>query len=41
MIQTMVDNTTFSVNSTNLDMRIGQAEIYLKEFENEVKKEKC
>ncbi|MBR2672426.1 MAG: hypothetical protein IKE27_09510 [Oscillospiraceae bacterium] len=38
MIQTMVDNTTFSVNSTNLDMRIGQAEIYLKEFENEVKR---
>ena len=34
----MVDSTTFSVNATNLTMRIQQAEIYLKEFENEVKR---
>ena len=34
----MVDKTTFSVNAANLAMRIGQAEIYLKEFENEVKR---
>ena len=37
-MMTMVDNTTFSVNASNLTMRIGQAEIYLKEFENEVKR---
>ena len=37
-MKTMVDNTTFSVNSTNLTMRIQQAEIYLKEFENEVRR---
>ena len=34
----MVDKTTFSVNASNLTMRIQQAEIYLKEFENEVKR---
>ena len=34
----MVDQTTFSVNESNLSMRIGQAEMYLKEFENEVKR---
>ncbi len=34
----MVDQTTFSVNDSNLTMRIQQAEIYLKEFENEVKR---
>ncbi|MBQ5756791.1 MAG: hypothetical protein IIV88_05980 [Erysipelotrichaceae bacterium] len=34
----MVDSTTFTVNSTNLTMRIQQAEMYLKEFENEVKR---
>lgn len=34
----MVDKTTFTVNESNLDMRIGQAEMYLKEFENEVKR---
>ncbi len=34
----MVDKTIFSVNATNLTMRIQQAEIYLKEFENEVKR---
>ena len=34
----MVDKTTFSVNASNLTMRIGQADIYLKEFENEVKR---
>ena len=34
----MVDSTVFSVNSTNLTMRIQQAEIYLKEFENEVRR---
>ena len=32
----MVDQTVFNVNDTNLSMRIGQAEMYLKEFENEV-----
>ena len=32
----MVDKTTFTVNETNLTMRIQQAEMYLKEFENEV-----
>ena len=32
----MVDKTIFNVNETNLSMRIGQAEMYLKEFENEV-----
>lgn len=32
----MVDKTTFNVNETNLTMRIGQAELYLKEFEGEV-----
>ena len=34
----MVDKTIFSVNATNLTMRIQQADIYLKEFENEVKR---
>ncbi len=34
----MVDKTIFSVNADNLSMRIGQAEMYLKEFENEVKR---
>lgn len=34
----MVDKTIFSVTKDNLTMRIGQAEIYLKEFENEVKR---
>ena len=32
----MVDKTVFNVNETNLTMRIGQAEMYLKEFESEV-----
>ena len=32
----MVDSTLFNVNETNLTMRIQQAEVYLKEFENEV-----
>lgn len=34
----MVDSTTFSVNESNLSMRIQQAEMYLKEFEAEVKR---
>ena len=34
----MVDKTTFTVNAANLTMRIQQAEMYLKEFENEVKR---
>ena len=34
----MVDKTTFTVDASNLSMRIGQAEMYLKEFENEVKR---
>ena len=34
----MVDQTTFSVNASNLAMRIQQAEYYLKEFEAEVKR---
>ena len=34
----MIDETVFSVNSTNLTMRIQQAEIYLREFENEVRR---
>lgn len=34
----MVDKTTFTVNASNLTMRIQQAEMYLKEFENEVKR---
>ncbi|MBQ9036740.1 MAG: hypothetical protein IJ115_04750, partial [Erysipelotrichaceae bacterium] len=34
----MVDKTTFTVNSQNLSMRIGQAEMYLKEFEKEVER---
>ena len=34
----MVDKTIFSVNATNLTMRIQQADVYLKEFENEVKR---
>ncbi len=34
----MIDSTIFSVNDSNLTMRIQQAEIYLKEFENEVKR---
>ncbi len=32
----MVDKTIFNVTESNLTMRIGQAEMYLKEFENEV-----
>jgi len=34
----MVDSTTFTVNETNLTMRIQQADVYLTEFENEVKR---
>ena len=34
----MVDKTTFTVNESNLTMRIQQAEMYLKEFEAEVKR---
>ena len=34
----MVDKTTFSINASNLAMRIQQADYYLKEFENEVKR---
>lgn len=34
----MVDKTTFSVNDSNLSMRVQQAEMYLKEFEAEVKR---
>ena len=34
----MVDKTTFTVNQANLAMRIGQAEMYLKEFEAEVQR---
>ena len=34
----MVDRIIFNVNETNLSMRIGQAEMYLREFENEVKR---
>lgn len=34
----MVDSTIFNVNETNLSMRISQAETYLREFENEVKR---
>ncbi|MBO7452352.1 MAG: hypothetical protein J6U54_18640 [Clostridiales bacterium] len=34
----MVDATTFTVDENNLTMRIQQAEMYLKEFENEVKR---
>ena len=34
----MVDIITFSVNETNLTMRIQQAEYYLKEFENELQR---
>ena len=34
----MVDSTTFSVNDSNLTMRIQQAEMYLKEFEAEVQR---
>ena len=34
----MVDSTTFSVNESNLTMRIQQAEMYLKEFEAEVRR---
>ena len=34
----MVDKTTFTVNASNLTMRIQQAEMYLKEFEAEVKR---
>ena len=34
----MVDKTTFTVNAANLTMRIQQAEMYLKEFEKEVKR---
>ena len=34
----MVDSTTFTVDTNNLTMRIQQAEMYLKEFENEVKR---
>ncbi len=34
----MVDRTIFNVNETNLTMRIGQAEMFLREFENEVRR---
>ena len=34
----MVDSTTFTVNESNLTMRIQQAEMYLKEFEDEVRR---
>ena len=34
----MVDSTLFNVNANNLTMRIQQAEVYLKEFENEIKR---
>lgn len=34
----MVDSTLFNVNETNLTMRIQQAEVYLKEFEAEIKR---
>ena len=34
----MVDQTTYNVNESNLTMRIQQAEMYLKEFENELKR---
>ncbi len=34
----MVDKTTFTVNAENLSLRIGQAEMYLKEFEKEVER---
>ncbi len=34
----MVDKTTFTVSDSNLTMRIQQAEMYLKEFEAEVKR---
>ena len=34
----MVDKTIFSVNESNLTMRIQQAEMYLKEFEAEVRR---
>ena len=34
----MVDSTTFTVNASNLTMRIQQAEMYLKEFEDEVRR---
>ena len=34
----MIDKTLFNVNDSNLSMRIQQAEMYLKEFEAEVKR---
>ena len=34
----MVDASTFTVDQNNLTMRIQQAEMYLKEYENEVKR---
>ena len=34
----MIDKTLFNVNDSNLSMRIGQAEMYLKEFEKEVER---
>ena len=34
----MIDKTLFNVNDSNLTMRIQQAEMYLKEFEAEVKR---
>ena len=37
----MVDSTTFTVDTNNLTMRIQQAEMYLKEYENEVKRAQC
>ena len=33
-----VDKTIFNINENNLSIRIGQAEMYLKEFENEVRR---
>lgn len=34
----MIDKTLFNVNESNLSMRIGQADMYLKEFEKEVER---
>ena len=34
----MFDSSVFTVNQDNLTMRIQQADVYLKEFENEVKR---
>lgn len=34
----MANNINFNINDTNLSMRIGQAEFYLREFENELQR---